>query len=125
VNESRGETLLHFAEFKGRTDGRNPLRRFHEVPRAVGSHGGARRLQCKCGRGSKLRRGRAVDPESQGPSDLHVTSCIGDSQVEAPSCCNETCDIAIHDIPTRSEPSISEDTCQEIPRSRRSENRGF
>jgi hypothetical protein len=29
------------------------------------------------------------------------------SQVEAPNCCNETCDIAIHDIPTRSEPSIS------------------
>jgi hypothetical protein len=65
VNESRGETLLHFVESsKGRTDGRNPLRRFHEVPWAVGSHGGAGRLQCKCGRGSKLRRGRAIDPES-------------------------------------------------------------
>jgi hypothetical protein len=60
------------------------LRRFHEVPWAVGSHGGAGRLQCKCGRGSKLRRGRAVDPESQGPLDLHVISCIGDSRVEAP-----------------------------------------
>jgi hypothetical protein len=45
--------------------------------------------------GLKLRRGRAVDPESQGPSDLHVISCIGDSRVEAPSCCNENCDIAI------------------------------
>jgi hypothetical protein len=56
------------------------------------------------------RRSRVI-----GPSDLHVTSCIGDSQVKAPSCCNENCDIAIRDIPTRSEPSISGDTCQEIP----------
>jgi hypothetical protein len=35
--------------------------------------------------GLKLKRGRAVDPESQGPSDLHVISCIGDSRVEAPN----------------------------------------
>jgi hypothetical protein len=39
-------------------------------------------------KGSKLRRGRAVDPGSQGPLDLHVTSRIGDSRVEASSCYN-------------------------------------
>jgi hypothetical protein len=43
-----------------------------------------------------------------------VISCIGDSRVEAPSCCNENCDIAIRDIPTSPEPSISGDACQEI-----------
>jgi hypothetical protein len=125
ANESRGETLLHFTESSKGEDGRS--KSSEEISRsswAVGSHGGAggyRSVQ----KGSKLRRGRAVDPESQGPSDLHVTSCIGDSRVEAPKDCNETCDIAIRDIPISSEPSISEDACQEIPRSRSSENRGF
>jgi hypothetical protein len=49
--------------------------------------------------GFKLRRAERRS-ESQGPSNLHVISCIGDSQVEAPSCCNENCDIMIRDIPT-------------------------
>jgi hypothetical protein len=31
----------------------------------------------------KLRRSRAIDSVSQGPSDLHVVSCIGDSGVGA------------------------------------------
>jgi hypothetical protein len=64
--------------------------------------------------GLNLRRGRAVDPESQGPSDLHVISCIEDSRVEAPSLCNKNCDIMIHDILTSPEPSISGDACQKI-----------
>jgi hypothetical protein len=34
----------------------NPLRRYREVSWFVRSHGGVGRLQCKCGRGSKLRR---------------------------------------------------------------------
>jgi hypothetical protein len=45
--------------------------------------------------------------------------------VEAPKFCNENCDIAIRDIPiAQNRPSV-EDACQEIPRSRGSENRGF
>jgi hypothetical protein len=68
--------------------------------------------------GLKLRRGRAIDPESQGPSDLHVISCIGDSRVKAPSCCNENCDITIRDIPMSPEPSINLDACQKIRGSR-------
>jgi hypothetical protein len=54
-----------------------------------------------------------------------VTSHIGGSQTEAPSCCNETCDIAIRDIPTSPEPSISKDMCQEILRSQSSVNQSF
>jgi hypothetical protein len=54
----------------------------------------------------KAQEGQSRRSESQGPSDLHVISCIGDSRVEAPSCCNENCDIAIRDIPTSPEPSI-------------------
>jgi hypothetical protein len=68
---------------------------------------------------------RAVDLESQGPLDPHVTSHIGDSRGEVPSLCNKYCDIARSDIPIGSEPSIVWDACQEIPRSRGSENRGF
>jgi hypothetical protein len=54
-----------------------------------------------------------------------VISCIKDSRVEAPSCCNENCDIVIHDIPMSPESFIIEDTCQKIQGSRGSENRGF
>jgi hypothetical protein len=79
ASQSRKETFSHPVDLrKGGTDGRNPLRRFREVPWAVGSHGGARRLR-----------------------------------------------IAIHDILIGSEPSIVWDTCQEILRSRGSENRSF
>jgi hypothetical protein len=49
-----------------RTNGRNPLRRLREVLWAVGSHGGAGRLQYKLGGGSKLRRGGAVDLNHEG-----------------------------------------------------------
>jgi hypothetical protein len=104
VNESRGETLLYFVDYIRSKSSE----RFCEVPWAVGSHGGAGRLQCKRGRGSKLRRkGRAIDPESQGPLDLHLISCIGDLQGKAPRDCNENCDIAIRDIPISPEPSIN------------------
>jgi hypothetical protein len=64
--------------------------------------------------GLNLKRGIVVDPESQGPSDLHVISCIGDSRVEAPNLCNKNCDIAIRDISMSLEPSISGDACQKI-----------
>jgi hypothetical protein len=109
-------------EKSGRT---NPLRRYREVPWVVGYHGGAGRLQCKCGRGSKLRREQSRRSESEGPSDLHVASHIGELRVKVPSCCNGNYDIAIRDIPIGSKPSIVWDTCQGIPRSRGSENWGF
>jgi hypothetical protein len=67
----------------------------------------------------KLRRGRAVDSESQKPSDLHVVSCIGDSGVEAPKLCSKSSEIARRDIPTRSESFVVEDACKEILSSRR------
>jgi hypothetical protein len=54
---------------RGRTDGRNSPRRFREILWAVGSCRGARRLQCRCGKGSKLRKGRGAvdrDHEEQG-----------------------------------------------------------
>jgi hypothetical protein len=44
-----------------RTNDRNPLRRFCKFSWAMGSHGGAGRLQHKCRGGSKLRGGRVVD----------------------------------------------------------------
>jgi hypothetical protein len=47
----------------------------------------------------KSQEGQSHRSESQGPSYLHVISCIRDSRVEAPSCCNENCDITRHDIP--------------------------
>jgi hypothetical protein len=85
TKESRGEILFFISWVtQGRTDGRNHLRRFREVPRIVRSCRGARRLRREGPKGLKLRRGRAIDPESQEPSDLHVVSCIGDSLVEAP-----------------------------------------
>jgi hypothetical protein len=43
---------------------------------------------------------KAVDPESQGPSDLHVISCIGGSRVEAARDCIKNRDIARCDIST-------------------------
>jgi hypothetical protein len=80
VNESRGETLLYSVDYIRKNGWSKSSERFCKVSWAVGSHRGAGRLQCKRGRGSKLRRkGRATDPELQGPLDLHVISCIGDS----------------------------------------------
>jgi hypothetical protein len=57
--------------------------------------------------GFKAQEGQSHRSKSQGPSDLHEISCIEDSQVEAPGCCNENRDIAIHDILIRLGPSIS------------------
>jgi hypothetical protein len=74
---------------------------------------------------TNLRRGSAIDPESQGPSDRHVISCIGDSRVEAPKDCIRNCNIAICDIPTIPEPSISGDARHKIQGGRGSENWGF
>jgi hypothetical protein len=65
-------------------DGRNPLRIFCEVLRIVRSCRVARRLRREGLKSFKLRRGRAIDFESQEPSNLHVVSCIEDSRVEAP-----------------------------------------
>jgi hypothetical protein len=90
----------------------------------MGSRGGAEKIQCKCGKHSKLRRGRAVDPSHKG-CQIYRISCIGVSRVEAPNCCNGNCDIATRDIPTSPEPSINWDMCQEIQRSQGSEYRGF
>jgi hypothetical protein len=47
------------------TDGRISPRRFREAPRATGSCGGARRLQCRSGRSSKLGRAGAVDRDHE------------------------------------------------------------
>jgi hypothetical protein len=73
----------------------------------------------------RAQEGQSRRSESEGPSDLHVISCIGDSRVEAPCCCNKNCDITIHDILTRSKPSIVWDTCPEIPGSWGLEHRRF
>jgi hypothetical protein len=54
---SWGDTSSFCRIIKGRVDGRNPLGRFRKVLWIVGSHEGAGRLQCKHGRGPKLRRG--------------------------------------------------------------------
>jgi hypothetical protein len=48
-----------------------------------------------------------------------------ESRVEAPSYCNEHCDIVICNILTGSEPSIMWDTCLEIRKSQGSAYRGF
>jgi hypothetical protein len=57
ASQSRKETFSHPVDLrKGGTDGRNPLRRFHEVPWAVGSHGGARRLESEFGAYRGFRR---------------------------------------------------------------------
>jgi hypothetical protein len=58
---------------KGRTDNRNPPRRFHEVSRVVGSPRGAEKLQCKCGKNSKLRRDKG--------SLMRVTRTIGFTRI--------------------------------------------
>jgi hypothetical protein len=47
---------------QGRTDDRNPLRRFREVPRAVRYRGVARRLQREGLKGLKLKRSVTMDP---------------------------------------------------------------
>jgi hypothetical protein len=86
-------------------------------------------VEVQGGYGENVRRFKAQEGqsvvESQGPSDLHVISCIGDSRVEAPNLCKKNCDIAIRDIPTSPGPFIVEDVRQEIQGSRGSENRGF
>jgi hypothetical protein len=55
---------------QGGTDGRNPLRRFHEVPRIVRSCGGARRLRQEDFEELKLRRRlRAIHIRRTGGRD--------------------------------------------------------
>jgi hypothetical protein len=46
-----------------------------------------------------LRRGRAVDPESQGSLDLHVRSCIRSSWRKGQRIDDENCEVARRDIP--------------------------
>jgi hypothetical protein len=59
------------------------------------------------------------------PSDLYVGSCIGVSWVEARDLGNRSCEVARHDILTRSGPPIIWDTCQQIPKSQSSRHRSF
>jgi hypothetical protein len=107
VKEPHGDILFFISwVIEGRTDGQNPLRRFHEVLRIVRSCRGARRLQCEGPKSLKLRRDGAFDSGSQESLDLHVVSCIGDSGVEALKLCNERSEIVRCDIPTRSESFI-------------------
>jgi hypothetical protein len=54
------------------------IRGSSDLAEVQGGHGD------KIPKGLKLRRDRSIDSESQEPSDLHVVSCIGDSEVEAP-----------------------------------------
>jgi len=80
ANDSRGETLLHFTESsKGERMNENIWRRFREVLWAIGSHGGAGKLQYKCVKRLESQEGRAFNPESLEPSNLHVALCIGSS----------------------------------------------
>jgi hypothetical protein len=107
AKEPHGEILFFISwVIEGRTDGRNPLRRFHEVLRIVRSCRGARRLQHEGSKSLKLRRDGAIDSGSQEPLDLHVVSCIWDSGVEAPKLCNERSEIVRRDIPARSDSFI-------------------
>jgi hypothetical protein len=46
-----------------------------------------------------LRRGRAVDPKSQGSLDLHVRSCIGSSWRKGRRIDDRNCEVARRDIP--------------------------
>jgi hypothetical protein len=70
AKESRGEILFFISWVtKGRTDGRNHLRRFHEVPRIIRSCRGAKVVTTQVWKGSKLRRGSTVDPSRSGPLD--------------------------------------------------------
>jgi hypothetical protein len=70
----------HFAHFpeitKEEIDGRSSPWRIHEVPEAIRSHRGARRLWCvfsKC----KYRENRAVGSRPTGPSDHSHISHLG------------------------------------------------
>jgi hypothetical protein len=63
-DEFCGRTSRHFVDFKKKTDGRNSPRRFREVPRVVGSLGGAGSYSAGV-EGSKLRRAGAVDRDHE------------------------------------------------------------
>jgi hypothetical protein len=68
-NRFRREHFVISWIMKGRTDGRNPPRRFHEVPRAVRSSWSCKEVTTRIFKRFKLRRGIAIDPSQSGALD--------------------------------------------------------
>jgi hypothetical protein len=70
---------FHFVDYTRKNGRSKSSEEISRSSRIVRSCRGARRLRREDSKSLKLRRGRAIDSESQEPSDLHVVSCIGDS----------------------------------------------
>jgi hypothetical protein len=79
----RKKDLFQCIEFSGRTDGRDPPRRSHEIPRIVGSREGTEKLSAQREKVLSSRTDKVIDPSWSRPLDPHVGSCLGTSWEKA------------------------------------------